>query len=112
MYHNIHTTAGVYLKILTLTLTLALNLNLTHTCSIYPVSIISPPIFRNSKTLRKHDTLFSVLFPGPFQVSVMIPERQYDDISPLHFCQRNVIVACFHFVSFCFKLLSLSKTFI
>ena len=50
MYHNIHTTEGAYLKILTLTF------------SSYPVNITSPPIFSFSANFQvitniyKHNT--------------------------------------------------------
>ena len=45
------------------------------------------------------------LLPWACCVSVVIPERKYDDMFPLHFCQRNIIVACFRYVSlYGFKL--------
>ena len=62
-----------------------------------------------------HDSMFPrySLLPWTCHVSVMIPEWKHDDMFPLHFCQRNIIVACFRYVSlYGFKLLPSSKTYI
>ena len=61
---------------------------------------------------RAAETRYSLL-PWTCHVSVMIPEREFDAMFPLHFCQRNIIVACFLYVPlYGLKLLSSSKTYI